>query len=108
MVACRHLGKSLVAYVFLMAGLLLPPEHAALSIAPFALLALMLAGLPKARHVGTADYFQRDKVSAIKRPVAEVSVAVLQGRDFVAGDAAFSENPSSDPYVVVVHKPPPE
>ena len=42
----------------------------------------------------------------IKRPVAEVSVAVLQGRDFVAGDAAFSENPSSDPYVVVVHKPP--
>ena len=73
-----------------MAGLLLPPEHAALSIVPFALLALMLAGLPKARHVGTEDYFQRDKVSAIKRPVAEVSVAVLQGRDLVAGDAAFS------------------
>jgi hypothetical protein len=106
LVACRHLGKSLVSYVFLMAGLLLPPEHAALSIVPFALLALMLAGLPKARHVGTEDYFQRDKVSAIKRPVAEVSVAVLQGRDLVAGDAAFSENPSSDPYVVVVHKPP--
>lgn len=106
LVACRHLGKSLIAWVFLVGGILLPPEHAALTLFPFLLVALMLSGLPRVKYVGTQDYSLRDKGPSIKRPMADISVAVLQGRDLVAGDAAFSDAPSSDPYVVVVHKPP--